>query len=97
MFPRPLDWFLGTERQEKETAGSLILSGIETHASIRTITHYFQGLAWLGLITENVLPVCIILCDLLPKASVNDLDSSLNGKFLKVKQCILLHDSANLI
>ena len=29
----------------------------------------------LELIAENVLPVCKILCDLLLKASVNDLDS----------------------
>ena len=29
-------------------------------------------------IAENVLPVCMILCDLLPKASVNDLDLSQN-------------------
>ena len=32
----------------------------------------------LELIAGNVLPVCMILCDLLPKASVNDLDSSQN-------------------
>ena len=32
----------------------------------------------LELIAEIVLPVCMILCDLLPKASVNDLDSSQN-------------------
>ena len=32
----------------------------------------------LELIVKNVLPVCMILCDLLPKASVNDLDSSQN-------------------
>ena len=32
----------------------------------------------LKLIAENVLLVCMILYDLLPKASVNDLDSSQN-------------------
>ena len=32
----------------------------------------------LELIAENVLTVCMILCDLLPKASANDLDSSQN-------------------
>ena len=40
-------------------------------------------------ITENVLSVCMILCNLLPKASVNDLDSSPKEKFLKVKMCPL--------
>ena len=43
--------------------------------------------AWrrVELIVENVLPICMILCDPLPKASINDLDSSLNGKILKAK------------
>ena len=36
--------------------------------------------AWgrLELIAKNVLPVCMILCDLLHKASANDLDSGQN-------------------
>ena len=44
-------------------------------------------MAWcrLELIAENALPICMILCDLLPKVSVNDLDSSLNGTFIKAK------------
>ena len=36
-------------------------------------------------IAENVLPICMILCDLLPEAFVSDLDSSINDKFLKAK------------
>ena len=42
-----------------------------------SITVYFHSWHRLELIAENVLPVCMILCDLLHKASVNDLDSSL--------------------
>ena len=39
--------------------------------------------AWrrLELIAENILPVHVILCDVVPKASVNDLESCINGKF----------------
>ena len=42
---------------------------------------------YVAKIAEYVVPVCLIFCHLhvLPKASVNDLDSSPNGKFLKAK------------
>ena len=35
----------------------------------------FTALGRLEMIAENVLPVCMVLCDLLPKASISDLDS----------------------
>ena len=45
-----------------------------------TVSLDFTCTVWLllELIVESVLPVGMVLCDLLPKASVNDLDSSQN-------------------
>ena len=68
VFPRSLT---GSEEQ-KETASSKELRYMPV--SLITFTIWRR----LELIAENVLPVCMILCDLLPKASDNDLDSSLN-------------------
>ena len=64
-----------TSEEQKETAHGLIFSGTEINASI---TDYFHCLASFGADSRKCFPVCMILCDLLRKATVNDLVSSQN-------------------